>query len=120
MTIAREVMAAGGGSGLSAAVRGSYSLTVTAAGVAAATATALTTSLNVITTCTEAACGVILPANDIGDSITVINATANNARVYPPTGGAFNGGTANVPVTLGANKGTTFFQTGTANYGTEI
>lgn len=120
MTIAREVLSAGGGPGLAYAVAGSRSLTVTAAGSAVGTATALTSALNVVTTCTEAACGVILPVNDIGDSIVVINATAVNVRVYPPTGGAFNGWTANVPVTLGANRGTTFYQTGTANYGAEI
>lgn len=118
--IAREVLSAGGGPGLAYAIAGSRSLTVTAAGTTAATATALTSAVNVITTCTEAACGVILPVNDIADSIVVINATGLNVRVFPPTGGAFNGGTANVPVTMGANRGTTFYQTGTANYGAEI
>jgi hypothetical protein len=120
MPIAREVLSAGGGAGLAYAVSGSRSLTVTAAGATQATATALTSALNVITTCTEAAGGVQLPVNDIADSIVVINATANNCRVYPPTGGAFNGGTANVPVTLGANRGTTFYQTSALNYGAEI
>ena len=117
MAIAREILSAGGGAGLALAVSGSRSLTVSAAGTTQATATDLTSAVNVITTCTEAASGVQLPVNDIADKITVINATAVNLRVYPPSGGAFNGGTANVPMTLGANRGAEFYQTGTANYG---
>ena len=118
--IAREVLSAGGGAGLALAICGSRSLTVSAAGTTAATATDLTSALNVITTCTEAACGVQLPVNDIADSITVINATAVNLRVFPPSGGAFNGNTADAPVTLGAYRGADFYQTGTANYGVAI
>ena len=97
MPIAREI-ASSGLSGLACqAITGSLSLTVTAAGATQATATALSSATNVITTCTEAASGVILPVNQAGDTIVVCNATSANLRVYPPVGGTMNGGTVNVP-----------------------
>lgn len=114
--IARELMGAGLGSNATTAICGSRALTVTAAGATQATATAISSSVNVITTCTESASGVILPVNEICDSIIVCNATANNLRVYPPSGGAFSGGTANVPFTMAPNSTEEFFQVGTANY----
>jgi hypothetical protein len=114
--IAREML----GSGLSpvaiSAIIGSRSLTLTAAGVTQATATALPAALNVVTTCTEAACGAILAAYDIGDSVRVVNATANNLRVYPPVGGALNGGTTNAPFTLAGNSAADFVQTSALNF----
>lgn len=116
--IAREISAAGF-SGLAAqAILGSRSLTVSAAGATQATATALSSAFNVVTTCTEAASGVLLPVNDLCDEIIVVNATTANLRVYPPSGGSFNGGTANVPLTMGPNTRNTFYQIGTANYST--
>ena len=114
--IAREMSSSGLSALAAQAVLGSRSLTVTAAGTTQATATAMSSALNVITTCTEAAGGVLLPVNDLGDSIRVVNATSANCRVYPPSGGALNGGTANIPFTLGANSAADFVQTGTANY----
>jgi len=116
--IARE-LASSGLSGLTAqAILGSRSLTVTAAGTTQGTATALTSAVNVITTCTEAASGVLLPVNDLCDVIQVINATSSNLRVYPPSGGSFNGGTANIPYTMAPNSSEEFTQIGTANYAT--
>lgn len=116
--IARELVSSGLSSLAAFSIAGSRSLTVSAAGATQATATALTSALNVVTTCTEAASGVLLPVNDIGDSITVCNATANNVRVYPPVGGTLAGGTANVPYTMAPNSSEEFFQVGTANYTT--
>lgn len=100
------------------AVLGSRSLTVTAAGTTQGTATALSSCFNVVTTCTEAACGVILPVNDLGDEIIVVNKTTANLRVFPPVGGGFNGATANVPFTMGPNTRNSFYQIGTADYST--
>lgn len=116
--IARELVSSGLSPLAAFSIVGSRSLTVTAAGATQGTATALSSATNVITTCTEAACGVLLPVNDIGDSIVVCNATSANLRVYPPVGGAFNGGTANIPYTMAPNSTEEFFQVGTANYTT--
>ena len=114
--IARELMGAGLGPLASLAILGSQSLTLTAAGVTQATATALPAALNIVTTCTEAACGVLLTVYDVGDSIRVVNATANNLRVYPPVGGALNGGTTNAPFTMKPNAGADFVQSSALNY----
>ena len=114
--IAREVQASGLSALTAFSICGSRALTITAAGATSATATELTCAVNVVTTCTEGASGVILPVNDIGDSIAVINATSANLRVYPPSGGSLNGGTADVPFTMGHNSAADFYQTGTANY----
>lgn len=114
--IARELI----GSGLSplaaSSICGSRSLTLTAAGTTQGTATLLPAAINVITTATATARGVILNVNEIGDSITVCNATAENLLVFPPSGGAFNGGTANVPFIMAPNSTEEFFQVGTANF----
>lgn len=114
--IARELCSSGLSSLAAFAISGSRSLTVSAAGATQATATALSSAVNVITTCTEAASGVLLPVNDICDSIIVCNATSANLRVYPPVGGNLNGGTTNVPFTMAPNSAEEFYQVGTANY----
>lgn len=110
------------GSGLSPlatqAITGSRALTVTAAGTTQGTATALTAAVNVVTTCTEAASGVILTAYAAGDSIMVCNATTSNLRVYPPVGGTLSGASANVPLTMAPNSSEEFVQVGTLNYTT--
>lgn len=116
--IARELMSSGMSAQAALAVSGSRNLAVTAAGGTQATATAIGAAFNIITTCTEAASGVILPVYDIGDSIIICNATSANARVYPPVGGAFSGGTANQPYTMAPNSTEEFFQTSTVNYTT--
>lgn len=117
MAIQREISSAGFSGPASAAVAGSRSLTVTAAGGTTSTATALTTAINIITTCALGADGVKLPIVEIGDTIAVANATSANLYVYPPTGGAFNGGTANVPYCMAPNSQEDFIQTSTAgNY----
>ena len=117
MTIQREILGAGGGAALAQAVSGTRDLTMTAAGATQATATDLASANNVVTTCTEAAGGVILVSKDVGDTILVINATANNLRVYPPTGGAINGGTTNAPAVLGAYRGANFYQINATDFG---
>ncbi len=114
--IAREIQSAGLSALACMAITGSQSLTVTAAGATQATATALSSAVNIITTCTEAASGVQLPVNQPGDSIQVVNATSANLRVYPPTGGALAGGTANIPFTMAPNSSEDFTQTSALNY----
>lgn len=110
------------GSGLSAnacqAIAGSKALTVTAAGSTQATATALAAAINVVTTCTATANGVLLPVYQPGDSLTVCNATSVNLFVYPPVGGKLSGGTANVPYCMAPNSTEEFFQIGTLDFTT--
>lgn len=114
--IARELVSSGLSPLAAFSISGSRSLTITAAGSTQATATAMTSAINVVTTCTEAASGVLLPINDIADSIIVCNATSANLRVYPPIGGTMSGSTVNVPFTMAPNSTEEFFQVGTLSY----
>lgn len=66
-------------------------------------ATALTGMLNSVTT-GNASDGVIIPTGGNGMFLTVVNLSANALKIYPPIGGALNGGTVNAAVTLTASK----------------
>lgn len=116
MAIQREINSSGFSGMACTAIAGSKSLTLTAAGATQATATALPSAINIVTTCTLGASGVILPVNEDGDSILVCNTTAANLYVYPPVGGAMAGGTANVPLMMAPNSTEEFIQTSALNY----
>ena len=77
----------------------SVSGTVTAAGTTQGTATALTKTINMVTTAT-ASQGVKLPSAVAGLTIKVINTTAVTIVVYPNTSDVIDGGTVNVGVNL--------------------
>lgn len=70
------------------------------AGATQGTATALTKSINNVTT-VAASTGVRLPAATAGMRIMIRNGGANDLSVYPDTGAAINSAGANNPVTLG-------------------
>lgn len=72
---------------------------VTAAGSTQGDATALTKTVNLITTAT-AGQGVKLPTAAAGLTIKIINTTAVTIVVYPNTSDVIDGGTVNVGVNL--------------------
>lgn len=78
---------------------------VAAAGTTAGTATLLPGCFNRVTSATSgSATGVILPSTfPLASQLYVINETAVTITVYPPTGHALNGGSANAGVTIAAN-----------------
>lgn len=78
-------------------------------------ATALTAANNVIGTCANAGDGVILPVAGKGSKVYVRNGGVAAANVYPPVGGAINGGTANAAVSLAAGATATFTFTSDLN-----
>lgn len=90
-----------------AAICGDQTTGISAAGTTQATATALTTDLNVLSTVT-AASGVILPVGEVGKSVTVRNDGANAVLVYPPVGGTINGFATNAGFTIGTKQAATF------------
>jgi hypothetical protein len=73
--------------------------TVTAAGTTQGDATALTKTVNMITSAT-ANQGVKLPTAAAGLTVKVINTTAVTIKVYPNTSDVIDGGTVNVGVNL--------------------
>lgn len=74
--------------------------TVASAGSAQGDAAALTGKTNNVTGA-DGTKGVILPSVGIGETIEVYNAVATNGlKIYPPTSGTINGGSANAAITI--------------------
>ncbi len=70
-------------------------------------ATEATGSTNIVTT-GNANDGVVLTARNPGDTVYIINTSAVALKVYPPSGAAINGGSANAAVVAKANSTTAF------------
>ena len=80
------------------ALNTTVSASVTAAGTTQGTATALTTSVNFVTT-TAAGTGVVLPAPDTG-VITIVNHGANPLNIYPASGHNIDAGATDAALVL--------------------
>lgn len=100
-------------------VTGGLELNVAAAGATQAAGTPISGALNVVTSSTTStAISLTLPKSvAAGDKMHVINTTAVALTVFPPVGGAINGGTADASVALGANKGAVYVSLGGGNWG---
>lgn len=87
------------------------------AGGGQGSATALTGTTNIIATCATLNDSVKLPAGVVaGDEVWVRNNGAASANVFPQTGGAINGGSANAAVALAASKTMAFRSLGSGNW----
>ena len=80
-------------------ILGSASSAIPAAGTTQATATALTSDVNIVTTAT-ANQGVTVPGATSGKYAVIVNRTAVTIVVYPSTGHAFDGLAANTGISL--------------------
>lgn len=98
---------------------GGHELAVAAAGNSQATATALTGAVNVVTSATAtSADGVVLPSDfAAGDMLLVVNTTAVALDVFPPSGGAINGASADAAKALAANMSGLYVSLGSGNWG---
>jgi hypothetical protein len=74
---------------------------ITAAGSSQGTGTALTKEINIVSTVSSGANGVVLPTAVAGMVINITNATANAMIVYPVTGGQINSLGTNAGFSLG-------------------
>ena len=116
MALAKELVASGLFGNTAAAVNGSVATGIVAGATQTqAGATALPAASNVIGTVGKTNDGVILPVAAAGDTVFVRNGGANTAKIYPPVGGAINGGSANAAVTIAAGASTTFVYTSTVD-----
>lgn len=80
-------------------------------------ATALTGAVNVVTT-GNASDGVKLPTDvAVGDVVYIVNVSNAALNVYPATGGAINGGSANAAKALAANMSGAYVSLGGENWG---
>ena len=81
------------------ALNTTVSATVTAAGTNQGTATAITSTVTFITSAASGT-GVILPAPDDAERLTIVNHGANPVNIYPASGHTIDGGAANAPLVL--------------------
>lgn len=102
MPLSRDLMGAGFSAGQATGWSGNVHSSVTAAGTSQSDATALTASVNVITTA-AAGSGVRLPAMNIGDDVWVLNLGAGACVVYPATGERINSVATNSGFVLSPN-----------------
>jgi len=98
---------------------GGVAMDVAAAGNSQATATEAGGAVNVITSATgTSADGVRLPASRAeGELLMIINATTVALDVWPPSGGAINGGTTDAAKALAANMSGLYVSMGAGNWG---
>ena len=75
---------------------------ITGNGATQATATALTTEINIVSA-VSVGTGVRLPAAVAGTVVYITNTSANSLLVYPPTNGIINAQAANAAFAQGAN-----------------
>jgi len=86
MALAKEMMGGGLSAGQAQAINGQYNAIV-AAGSAQGDATTLTSGMSIVTAA-DGTKGVILPAGQVGDEVTIFNNSASTLKVYPPSGAA--------------------------------
>ena len=104
MALASEVMQGGLSAGTALALGGQVNSSITAGTTQTqAGATALTTSVNVISTVTTSGDGVRLMNAMISDEVLILNLGANACTVYPPVGSRINGLATNSGFVLAPN-----------------
>jgi len=102
MGLAARMMGGGLSAGQAKAINGDVNSAVSAAGTTQGTATAIKSSINLVTT-VAASAGVILPSTDVGDTVEIINLGANVLTVYPDSGSRINAVATNTGISLGLN-----------------
>lgn len=104
MALSADIMTAGFSDFKARAINGQANGAVSAGTTQTqAGATALTLSINAVTTVTTAGDGVRIPNGNIGDSIEIVNLGANACTVYPPTSGQLNALAVNSGFLLAVN-----------------
>jgi len=103
MAYASEIMQGGFSAGSAKAVQGQTKTGISAAGTVIGDATALTTSMSILSTVASGA-GVQIKDGEINDSAIIYNGGANACKVYPPTGDSINQLSASAAVTLATNS----------------
>lgn len=93
------------------AILGDLATAVTATGTTQAGAAPMPAGFAIVDTVTSSADGVILRAQGPMTVSGVANTdSADNLMVYPWSGASFNGGTADLPLTLPPNKSALFVE----------
>lgn len=98
---------------------GSTSATVTAAGTNQATATVLSSDVNIITS-SSSGTGVVVPGATSGKYAVIVNRSANPINIYPASGHAFDGLAANAAISLPVNGFLEMFGSSTTQWHTTV
>tara|TARA_B110000967_G_C18901869_1_gene576299 strand:+ start:11880 stop:12746 length:867 start_codon:yes stop_codon:yes gene_type:complete len=106
-TIAATVVTTTGDVNLGAYLNHSVTATVSSAGSSQGDATALSSGVNVITTVSANTTGIKLPTAVAGRTLTIINTTTTDCKLYPNTSDTIEGGSANVHIVLPAKTSKT-------------
>ncbi len=89
---------------------------ITAAGSTQGTATALTKEINVVSTVSSGANGVVLPTGVAGMVLIINNTSANTLNVYPAANAAINSGSANAAYTHLTGASIQYYATSNAQW----
>lgn len=100
MALASDIMKGGVSAITAKAMQGQVNSAVAAAGTGISDATALTKSVNVVTSGTG---GVQIPNGEISDEVEVCNLTSAAITVYPPTSSQINALSASAGFLLAPN-----------------
>ena len=115
MTLAVNLLGTGVPGGAADAITGFVSLAQTASGSAQGSQTFASDIVEY--TSSTSAYGPTLPSDAApGDMYTVFNNTANTIKVWPASGYALNGGTADAALSLTTKKTATFTSLGNGNW----
>ena len=120
LTTAGAVAATGNVSGANLVATGyhirSITTGITAAGSTQGAATALTKEINVVSTVSSGANGVVLPTAVAGMVLIINNRSANTLNVYPASGGAINSGSANAAYSHSSNASIQYYATSSTQW----
>jgi hypothetical protein len=89
---------------------------ITAAGSTQGTATTLTRPINVVSTVSSGANGIILPTVPAGARILIVNTSANSLNVYPPSGAVVNSAATNAAYSQPAGARLEYISTSTTQW----
>lgn len=102
--IQKNLMGSGLSAGTAKSIAGRLVTGLTSTGsTSQANSLAVYSEINVVTT-TGANTGVRLPSLSAGDTMMIVNLGASTLFVYPPVGGALNGGSANAKIDVATLK----------------
>jgi len=114
MALDRDLMGVGFADKQAQLVGAPATTAVTAAGTTSADATVLGTQTKMVTGTFTGADGIRLPTNmKLNDPYWVFNSSGSTGLVYPPTGGALNGGSTDAGLSMTTKKVAQFIRLST-------
>jgi len=111
MARAQNLMGVGFSAVQAVGMGGVTQTTVAGATTAQATAASMGTADVVLGTTAASQTAFLCPDMNVGESILFVNTSSTTALLFPVTGAAINGGSANASINIAQNKPTLIFRT---------